>query len=324
MHQAEIYDTTLRDGAQQEGISLSVEDKIAIALKLDELGVHFIEGGYAGANPLEDEFFKRMRSTPLKNAVLAAFGSTRKPGGEPETDNALQALLKAETSVTTIVGKASSFQVQSILETSLEENLLMVGSSVKYLKQKGRRVFFDAEHFFDGYTEKPEYALDVLKAAFRAGAERIVLCDTNGGTLTHDIQKVVKTVNETLPKDAILGIHTHNDSDVAVACAIAAFREGATQIQGCINGYGERTGNANLISIIADLQVKMGIRCIKDELLVSLTSLSKFVAETVNMRPSPFQPYVGSSAFSHKGGLHASAIEKTAVSYQQRTARASR
>ncbi len=312
----ELYDTTLRDGTQQEGISLSVEDKLAIARRLDELGVDVIEGGYAGANPKDDEFFRRAGELGLKNAVLAAFGNTRRANSDAATDPTLQALLDSGAPVLTLVGKSSDYQVREVLATSLEENLAMIADSVRYLREQGRRVMFDAEHFFDGYQSNPEYAVQALRVAIEAGAERVVLCDTNGGTLPSDVGRITSEVKEQLGDDAVVGIHTHNDTDTAVASAIAAVEAGATQIQGCINGYGERTGNANMVSMIANLKLKMGLNVISDEQMAAITGLSNYVAEIVNRRPSPFQPYVGASAFAHKGGLHAAATERAVNAYQ--------
>lgn len=312
----EIYDTTLRDGAQQEGISLSVEDKLLITQLLDDFGVDIIEGGYAGATPKDDEFFERVRTLDLKHAEISAFGNTRRADADCNDDISMQALIDSGAPITTIVGKASEYQVRVILETSVEENLAMIADSVSYLKSRDRRVFYDAEHFFDGFKENPDYAVRCLRSAYDAGAERVVLCDTNGGTLPHEIADIVSEVKESLPDDAVLGIHTHNDTDTAVASAMEAYRAGAHQIQGCINGYGERTGNANLISIIGNLNLKLGVEAIHPEKLPELTGLSKLVSEIVNRRPFPFQPYVGISAFTHKGGLHAAATEKSAEAYQ--------
>ncbi len=312
----ELYDTTLRDGAQQEGISLSVEDKLAITKLLDEIGVDIVEGGYAGATPKDDEYFERVRGLGLSRTQIAAFGNTRRADAECKDDATLNALLASEAPIVTLVGKASEFQVREILETSIEENLAMIADSVSYLKARGRRVFLDAEHFFDGYKEHREYALQCLRAGFEAGAERIVLCDTNGGTLPHEMGEIVTEVRQALGEGAVLGIHTHNDTDSAVASAVEAIRCGAYQVQGCINGYGERTGNANLVSVIGNLNLKLGIEAIEAEKLPNLTSLSKIVAEIVNRRPFPFQPYVGVNAFTHKGGLHAAATEKSAAAYQ--------
>ena len=312
----EIYDTTLRDGAQQEGISLSVEDKLLITQLLDDFGVDIIEGGYAGATPKDDEFFERVRALDLKHAEISAFGNTRRADADCNDDISMQALIDSGAPITTIVGKASEYQVRVVLETSVEENLAMIADSVSYLKSQDRRVFYDAEHFFDGFKENPDYAVRCLRSAYDAGAERVVLCDTNGGTLPHEIADIVSEVKEALPDDAVLGIHTHNDTDTAVASAMEAYRAGAHQIQGCINGYGERTGNANLISIIGNLNLKLGVEAIHPEKLPELTRLSKVVSEIVNRRPFPFQPYVGVSAFTHKGGLHAAATEKSAAAYQ--------
>jgi len=315
MNKLELYDTTLRDGTQQQGISLSVEDKIAITKKLDELGVDFIEGGYAGANPKDDEYFKKISEIKLENAKIAAFGNTRKANINVAKDQSIIALLKSKAMVLTLVGKSSAFQVEKILETTLEENLSMIEDSIKFLTQNNREVFFDAEHFFDGYKENPEYSIQSLKVAINAGAKRIILCDTNGGTLPDEIGKIVSEVKSSI-SDTILGIHTHNDTDTAVASSLAAVESGASHIQACVNGYGERTGNANMISIIGNLSLKMGYETIQKNKISTLTEVSNFVSERVNRRPFPFQPFVGSSAFTHKGGLHASATQKIQNAYQ--------
>ena len=312
----ELYDTTLRDGTQQEGISLSVEDKLAITKRLDDLGIDIIEGGYAGANPKDDEYFKRITNVTLKHAKIAAFGSTRKPNGIVEQDPSILALMKSNTEIVTLVGKASAFQVREVLETSLEENLSMIEDSVKFLTDSKKEVFFDAEHFFDGYRENPEYSIQTLKVAIKAGATRIVLCDTNGGNLPTEIGNIVSEVANSLKSSTILGIHTHNDTDTAVASSIAAVQSGARQIQACVNGYGERTGNANMISIIGNLALTMGYDVLSEDKISTLTEVSNFVAERVNRRPFPFQPFVGSSAFTHKGGLHAAATERVKHAYQ--------
>ena len=313
----EIYDTTLRDGTQQEGISVSIDDKLAIVARLDDLGVDYIEGGFAGANPKDDEFFQRARSLHLKNSTLTAFGSTRRAGGNVEDDGAINALLAAETPIVTIVGKASAWQVRNVLGTSVEENLHMVADSVSHLVARGRRAVFDAEHFFDGYKLDPGYALQTLRVAAEAGAETVVLCDTNGGSLPDEASRIVTAAHEfTAPLGVRLGIHAHNDTDTAVAVSIAAWQAGAVHIQGCFNGYGERTGNANLTSIIANLKLKLGVDAISDEQLAALTDTSVFIAETLNMPPHAFQPYVGASAFAHKGGLHAAAVNKLRESYE--------
>ncbi|MCX8277142.1 MAG: citramalate synthase [Dehalococcoidia bacterium] len=312
----ELYDTTLRDGTQQEGISLSVEDKLAITQRLDELGIDVIEGGYAGANPKDDEYFQRVQSLDLKHAQVAAFGNTRRSNVSPESDPTLKALLDTNAPVVTLVGKSSEYQVIDVLQTSLEENLAMIADSVSYIKAQGRRVFFDAEHFFDGYKMNREYAVQALRVAMDSGAERLIVCDTNGGTLPSEVAAIVKRVKEDLGDDAVIGIHSHNDTDTAVASAIAAVEAGAYQVQGCINGYGERTGNANMVSVIGNLNLKMGIDAISSDQLATLTDVSNFVSERVNRRPFPFQPFVGSSAFSHKGGLHAAATQKSVQAYQ--------
>jgi len=312
--QVELYDTTLRDGTQMEGISLSVEDKLKIARKVDELGVHYIEGGWPGSNPKDAEFFVRARSLKLANARLAAFGSTRRAGGQAHTDPNLRALVDARTPVVTIVGKASEMQVREVLETTLEENLAMIAESIRYLKGQGCAVFFDAEHFFDGFFANPEYSLHCLRAAAEAGAECLVLCDTNGGTITTRLVEAVRAAREAV--SAPLGIHAHNDADMAVANSLAAVEAGCTHVQGTINGYGERCGNANLISIIADLKLKMGIDCVSDEQVARLTEVSHYVSEVANMVPYDHAPYVGVSAFAHKAGLHAAGMAKTEAAYQ--------
>ena len=314
MSEIELYDTTLRDGAQFEGISLSVEDKLAITRRLDQLGIGYIEGGWPGSNPKDAEYFERVKEAGLSNATIAAFGSTRYPGLAVQDDANIQALLDCGASVATLVGKSWDLHVTRVLETSLEENLSMISDSVSYLREKGRRVFFDAEHFFDGFKANSEYALQTVSAAAEAGAECVILCDTNGGTLPDEIGEVVAAVGS--KTDVRLGIHTHNDADMAVAGALAAARAGAAHIQGTINGYGERCGNANLISIIANLKLKLGVDCISDDQLRNLTELSLYVAEVANMPPAYSQPFVGFSAFAHKGGLHASAVAKVEHSYQ--------
>ena len=273
MKQVDLYDTTLRDGTQSEGISLSVEDKLAIARRLDELGVSYIEGGWPGSNPKDAEFFRRAGKLDLRNATITAFGSTRRGGCvDANRDPQIQTLLDSEASVLTLVGKSSAMQATDVLNVSLEENLSMIADSISYLRSQGRRVMFDAEHFFDGYKYDSGYAIQCLRAAADAGAECVVLCDTNGGTLPEDISEIVTTVGQEI--GVSLGIHTHNDADTAVAGALAAVRAGATQVQGTVNGYGERTGNANLLSVIANLKLKMGIDCVTDEQLAGLTEAS--------------------------------------------------
>ena len=314
MPQVELYDTTLRDGAQHEGMSLSVDDKLAITRKLDQLGVHYVEGGWPGSNPKDAEYFARAESLNLSHATLAAFGSTRRANIAVEKDRNIQALLDAKVPVVTLVGKSWDLHVARVLETSLEENLAMIADSVSYVKANGPRVFFDAEHFFDGFKANQDYALQAVRVAAQAGAECVVLCDTNGGNLPGEIFDIVTTIREYT--DVRLGIHTHNDTDTAVAGALASVQAGVTQVQGTINGYGERCGNANLLSVIAGLKLKMGIDCTSDEQLEMLTEVSRFVAEVVNMPPISSHPYVGASAFAHKGGLHASAVAKVEQSYQ--------
>jgi len=314
LKQVQLYDTTLRDGAQQEGISFSVEDKLKVARKLDELGIHFIEGGWPGSNPKDAEFFRRSRGLHLFQAQLCAFGSTRRANIAAENDTNLRALLETRTSVVTLVGKSSEVQVARVLETTLEENLAMIGDSVGLLKSQGRTVFFDAEHFFDGYKANNAYALQTIRTAAQAGADCIVLCDTNGGTLPDDVACIVEVVGKDVSSP--LGIHAHNDADVAVACSLMAVRAGAVQVQGTINGYGERCGNANLCSIIPALKLKMGVACISDEQLAHISEVSRYVSELANLAPGARQPYVGSSAFAHKGGLHVSAMTKWGQSYE--------
>ncbi|MBI2171685.1 MAG: citramalate synthase [Chloroflexi bacterium] len=310
----ELYDTTLRDGAQQEGISLSVEDKLKITQRLDEIGVSYIEGGWPGSNAKDAEYFQRVQGLPLRNAVVAAFGSTRRARATAEGDANIRALLASGAPVVTLVGKTWDLHVTHVLDTTLEENLGMLSDSIAYLRSKGRRVFLDAEHFFDGFAANPQYALQCLRAAAHAGAECIVLCDTNGGTLPHQVRDMVVRVKGELPTP--LGIHTHNDCDVAVANSLAAVQAGAVQVQGTVNGYGERCGNANLLSVAANLKLKLGVDCVTEEQLSRFTEAHRYVSEIVNMPPNGSQPFVGSSAFGHKGGLHGSAVAKLEDSYQ--------
>jgi 2-isopropylmalate synthase len=310
----QLFDTTLRDGTQSEGLSLSVEDKLKIAKLLDGFGIHFIEGGYPGSNPKDIEFFRRAKTLSLKHAKLTAFGSTRKAGVRAEDDANLRALVDAETPVVCIFGKSSTLHVTKVLETTLEENLAMIADSVRFLKAAGREVVYDAEHFFDGYRLDTRYALAAVKAAADAGADWIVMCDTNGGSLPSFVSEVTGVVRGHLPTR--LGIHSHNDGDLAVANALAAVEAGCTQVQGTMNGWGERCGNANLISIIPALQLKMERRCVPDESLARLTELSRTVSEIANIRPRAHAPYVGRSAFAHKGGAHVSAVEKVTSSYE--------
>ena len=307
----DIFDTTLRDGAQFEGISLTVEDKLRVAEQLDWLGVRWIEGGYPQANPRDAEFFRRAADElRLETATLVAFGSTRRPHGKVDVDPTLEALVSAGVSTSCIVGKSSAFHVTEALGTTLDEGVAMVADSVRFLRRAGQRVFFDAEHFFDGYKLDAEYALRVLEAAATEGAEVLVLCDTNGGSLPHEVQRIVAEVRSYFGDDVQLGIHTQNDTGCAVANSIAAVLSGATHVQGTVNGYGERTGNANLMTVIPDLQLKLGVTCLPDGRLERLTAVSRHVAELVNLPPNSADPYVGASAFAHKGGLHTSALGK--------------
>jgi len=310
----ELYDTTLRDGAQSEGISFSVVDKLHIAHKLDELGIRYIEGGWPGSNPKDAEFFEKARSLSLKNAQIVVFGSTRRRGIRAEEDNNLVMLVKAGVRVATIVGKSSDLQVVNVLKTTLEENLGMIADSVRYLKSKGMAVFLDAEHFFDGFKSNPDYALKTLEVAAEAGVDCLVLCDTNGGALPEEVTRAVKKAARAT--NVPLGIHTHNDGGLAVANTLAAVMAGATQVQGTINGLGERCGNANLCTIIPALKLKMGIDCVTNEQLARLTEVSHFVSESANSVPDPFSPYVGASAFSHKAGYHMDGITKWPDAYQ--------
>lgn len=330
----EIYDTTLRDGTQGEGVSLSCEDKLRIAQRLDAFGVEYIEGGWPGSNPKDMEFFRRVREeVDLKNAKVAAFGSTCRADMEPADDPQIQLLVEAETPVVTIFGKSWDLHVTEVLRTSMEENLRMIRESVAFLKSQGKEVIYDAEHFFDGYKANPEYALATLQAAVIGGADSLVLCDTNGGGLPWEVAETLMEVrrevlgtapregelpNGQLPRAAQvrLGIHAHNDSETGVANTLDAVRHGATHVQGTINGYGERCGNADLVSVIPDLQLKMGYEVVAEEKLPQLAELSRFVSELANLRHNSHQPFVGSSAFAHKGGTHVNAVVKHTMSYQ--------
>ncbi len=309
-----LYDTTLRDGAQREGMSLSVEDKLKILHKLDEFGVHYVECGFPASNPKEEEFFRLLKDQRLLCSIPVAFGSTRRALMPPEQDRDLQALLRAETTVVCLVGKTWEFHVKSALKTSLDENLWMIADSVDFMKKHDLEVVYDAEHFFDGYRENPHYALKTLKAAVEAGADRVCLCDTNGGTLPWEIASVVREVKERF--DVPLGIHAHNDSGCAVANSLVAVKEGVDMVQGTINGYGERCGNADLISVIPALALKMGIPVVSREKLTKLTELSHYVAEICNITPDAHQPYVGQNAFAHKGGIHVSAVSREPDTYE--------
>ena len=309
-----LYDTTLRDGTQRAGLSLSAEDKRKIAQRLDDLGVHYIEGGWPGANPKDAEFFRRMRKTPLARAKLAAFGSTRRPGGRCSDDANLTALAQADTPVVTLVGKSSVLHVDRVLETTRDENVAMITESVAHCKTLDKEVVYDAEHFFDGYALDPEYALTTITAAAGAGADCIVLCDTNGGTLPQAVTAAVRAVRDRVRTP--LGIHTHNDVGLALANALAAIEAGCTHVQGTINGYGERCGNLDLIPLIATLQLKLGYSVLPPERLSQLTEVAHAVAALANLNLDAHAPYVGRHAFTHKGGLHAAAVAKLPESYQ--------
>jgi 2-isopropylmalate synthase len=310
----ELYDTTLRDGAQRAGLSFSIEDRLRILHRLDAAGFPFVEGGWPGANPRDTEFFRLASKEKLSNATLTAFGMTRKAGERVENSAVLRDLLDAETEFVCIVGKAWDLHVREALRTSLEEGVAMVGESVRFLRDQGRRVFFDAEHFFDGYRDDPNFAMAILSAAREAGAERLVLCDTNGGTLPVDVGRVVRWVRDRM--DAPIGIHVHNDAGCAVANSLVAVEAGAFQVQGTINGYGERTGNADLVPIAANLTMKMGRRALPEGSVASLTELAHYVAEVANLTPDSHQPYAGRYAFTHKAGLHTSGIARLAEAYE--------
>jgi 2-isopropylmalate synthase len=309
-----IYDTTLRDGSQGENISFSLEDKLHIVKKLDDLGLDYIEGGWPGSNNKDVDFFHRARDFNLKHAKLAAFGSTRHPRRSVANDQNLQALIEADTPVVTIFGKTWDLHVRVALGISLEENLDLIRESVAFLKSKSKEVIYDAEHFFDGFKADPAYALATLKVADEAGADTLVLCDTNGGTLTADIRERFRVAREHVQRP--LGIHTHNDCEMAVANSIAAVQQGAVHVQGTINGYGERCGNANLCSVIPNLELKVGVRSIGKEKLQHLTEVSHYVSELANLHHRQDLPYVGQSAFAHKGGIHVSAVMKEASAYE--------
>jgi len=314
MGKVELYDTTLRDGAQAEGISFSVSDKLKICEKLNSIGIDFIEGGWPGANPKDIEFFKKAKSLKLKRSRLVAFGSTRYAASKPAQDKVLNGLLTSGTEYITIFGKSWDMHVTEVLKTSLEENLAMIGDSIKFLVSKGKKVFFDAEHFFDGYIGNKEYALKALKAAEDAGAERIILCDTNGGMITSNLFEIIEEARAFIKTP--LGIHAHNDSEMAVANSVAAVQAGCVQVHGTFNGYGERCGNANLVSIIGNLKLKLGIDCVSNLALRDLTEVSRYIAEICNMKPQDNQPFVGNSAFAHKAGVHVNAILKNSKSYE--------
>jgi 2-isopropylmalate synthase len=309
-----LYDTTLRDGSQGEEVTLSAEDKLRITRKLDELGFHYVEGGWPGSNPKDARFFEMCRGISFKNTRLTAFGSTRRADTRPEDDQSIQALLEVETDVVTIFGKSWDLHASEILGVTLDENLSMIGDTLSYLKEQGKEVIYDAEHFFDGYKQNQDYALNTVKAAMDGGADIIVLCDTNGGSLPHEIQGILEQVIPQINRP--VGIHAHNDCGLALANSLQAVQMGAVMVQGTINGYGERCGNVDLISVIGALQLKMGYSCIKDNNATHLTELSRFVSEVANVPPLNQRPFVGKSAFAHKAGVHVSAIIKNPTAYE--------
>jgi 2-isopropylmalate synthase len=309
-----LYDTTLRDGCQAEDVSFTLEDKLRIALKLAELGIDYIEGGYPGSNSRDADFFKEVKKLKLKNVKIAAFGTTRKPSAKPSQDLNLKVLLNADTPVITLVGKTWDLHVKDDLRISKKANLEIIADSVAYMKKHAEEVIFDAEHFFDGYRSDPEYALECLKVAEEGGADWIVLCDTNGGRLPSEIREAMTAVKKAI--QSLLGIHCHNDGELAVANTMAAVEMGARQVQGTINGFGERCGNLNLCSVIPNLQLKMGLKCIRPEQLKKLREVSHFFYELANIHPNKHQAYVGDSAFAHKGGLHVSGILKNRETYE--------
>lgn len=320
-----LYDTTLRDGAQGEEISFTVEDKINIVKRLDDMGVHYIEGGWPGSNPRDLQFFEMVKTIPLKNATITAFGSTRRPGIPPQDDNNLKAILQSGTQAVTIFGKTWDLHVKQVISTTPEENLSMIADSVKYLKAQDREVIYDAEHFFDGYKANPGYALKTMIAAHDAGADFLVLCDTNGGTIPFEIETIMDELRGKLADHygvgadnlfVNFGIHAHNDCNLAVANTVSGVQKGACMVQGTINGYGERCGNADLTSIIPILRIKLGNPCISEKNLEKLRKVSRFVAETANQVPVNSRPFVGKSAFAHKGGIHVNAIMKIPMAYE--------
>jgi 2-isopropylmalate synthase len=314
MTQIQIYDTTLRDGTQSEGFTLSANDKMRVAQRLDAFGMAFIEGGWPGSNPKDVEFFERARDIEWKNSLVAAFGSTCRVKGGPEDDANIKALLDSRTPVCTIFGKTWTLHVKEVLQTTNEDNLRIIQDSVAYLKANGKRVIYDAEHFFDGYKADSAYAVETLQAAIRGGAEMVVLCDTNGGSLPWEVEQIIREMKTKI--DHPFGIHAHNDGEAAVVNSLTAVREGASQVQGTVNGVGERCGNVNLNSVIANLELKMGYRCLPQGNIGKLYELSHFVAEVANLTPDEHLPFVGKSAFAHKGGVHVAAMRRSEQSYQ--------
>ena len=312
--QITLYDTTLRDGSQGEEVTLSAEDKLRLAQKLDEFGIHYVEGGWPGSNPKDARFFEMARKTYFKNTRLTAFGSTCRSQTRPEDDPSIQALLKTELETLTIFGKSWDLHATEILGISLDENASLIEDTVSYLKKQGRRVIYDAEHFFDGYKKNPEYALRTIEAAVRGGADVVVFCDTNGGSLPNEVHRIVTEAMKDLPVPT--GIHTHNDCGLALANSLAAVQAGVTMVQGTINGYGERCGNTDLVTVMGNLQIKMGYECVGEGKLKKLRELSRYVSEVANMPPFKRAAFVGKSAFAHKGGVHVSAILKNPAAYE--------
>ncbi len=312
--QITLYDTTLRDGSQGEEVTLSAEDKLKLAQKLDEFGVHYVEGGWPGSNPKDARFFEMARKASFKTARLTAFGSTRRSQIRPEDDQSIQALLRTELETITIFGKSWDLHATEILGVSLDENVALIEDSVSYLKKQGRQVIYDAEHFFDGYKRNPDYALRTVNAAVRGGADVVVFCDTNGGSLPNEVHRIVSDAMRDLPVPA--GIHAHNDCGLALANSLAAVQAGVIMVQGTINGYGERCGNTDLVAAIGNLQIKMGYDCVDQEKLKKLRELSRYVSEVANVPPYKQAPFVGKSAFAHKGGVHVSAIVRNPAAYE--------
>ncbi len=313
--EVKIYDTTLRDGTQAEDFAFSVDDKLRIALKLDDLGIHYIEGGWPGSNPKDACFFREIRNYHLKNSKITAFGATHHPSKNASSDPNLKALLQAGTEIVTIFGKSWTVHVHDALHTTKERNLDLISDSISFLRQRGKTIFYDAEHFFDGFNDDPEYALTTIERAMEAGAECAVLCDTNGGSLPGRLRDSIQAVKDKFP-GIPFGIHTHNDSDLAVANSLIAVEMGAMQVQGTINGVGERCGNADLVSIMSNLCLKMGVGCLSDGNLKKLRQVSRFILELANIPPNSYQPFVGRSAFAHKGGVHISAVERNPLTYE--------
>jgi len=314
-----LYDTTLRDGGQREGVSLTVDDKLRITARLDALGIDFIEGGFPGSNATDRLYFEQLQTLSLKHAEVTAFGMTTRKGVKPENDEGMKALAECAAQTITLVGKACEVHARKVLEASAQENHWMISESIKFLRKKKKRVFFDAEHYFDSFLINQNYALATLDTAYRAGAEVLILCDTNGGSLPGDVFEITRTTINTLQSmgiDAVVGIHAHNDTGCAIANSLEAVRAGATHIQGTVNGYGERVGNADILTLMANIQLKIGIKIVLDEQLAQLTSVSRFVSETFNIHHDAYLPYVGQNAFSHKGGLHAGAAMRYKHAYE--------